>query len=211
MKKFYLSDAVSAIEKELKTNITQSEIAKALNVTQMNICKRLSAKSDLKVSELLALQEHFNCKLFKYFMLPDAVEVVYYSNESYQNLIKSPKITSIWLDRELVHDVWEKDEKVLRCLTMPGASMDGGNNPIQDGTQLIIDTESTDILRSGVYAYITTAGLFVNRIKKYANGEVEFIYDNKSFNSIRYGEQELNKIKFTVIGRVIKALNISDV
>ena len=89
--------------------------------------------------------------------------------------------------------------------------MDGGNNPIPDGTQLIIDTQSTDILRSGVYAYITSAGLFVNRIKKYANGEVEFIYDNKSFTSIRYTEQELNKMKFTIIGRVIKALNISDV
>lgn len=211
MEKFYLSDIVSAIEKELKTNITQSEIAKALNVTQMNICKRLSAKSDLKVSEFLALQEYFNCKLYKYFFLPDAVEVVYYSNENYQHLIKSPKITSIWLDRELVYDVWEKSEENLRCLTMPGASMDGGNNPIPDGTQLIIDTESTDILRSGVYAYITTAGLFVNRIKTFANGEIDFIYDNKSFNNASYTLDELKKMKFTVIGRVIKALNISDV
>lgn len=211
MKKFYLSDVVSAIEKELKTNITQSEIAKALNVTQMNICKRLNAKSDLKISELLVLQEYFNCKLYKYFLLPDAVEVVYYNNEQYKHLIKSPKITSIWLDRELVYEVWEKSEKDLRCLSMPGASMDGGNNPIADGTQLIIDTQSTDILRSGVYAYITSAGLFVNRIKTYANGQVEFIFDNKSFSNVRYSREELRKIEFTVIGRVIKVLNISDV
>ena len=166
MKKYTLQDAISALETELERSITQAEIANSLGVSQTNINKRLKTNSEVKVSEVHALQEQFNCNILRHlgFNIPDAVEILPYNNPEYAHLILNPKITSIWNDRQLTHDEWEENEKNLRYLTMPGSSMDGGVFPIPNGATLIVDTSSTDILSAGVFAYITKAGYFVNKI-----------------------------------------------
>lgn len=204
----YFADAIQAIEKETGNKITQAEIAKFLGVSQVAIMRRMARKSDLKVSELLALNEHYKCNILKTigYRTPDAVEIVYYNDPEYSHLIRNSKVTSVWQDREITHDVWEKEEKDLRIITMPGNNMNGGNVPILDNDLLIIDTASTDILRSGVYAYKTAAGFFVNEIKQKADGTVVFSHWNENTKSTIYTLEQLHDLEFKVLGKVIKAL-----
>lgn len=209
MKKYTLQDAINALETELEKSITQAEIANSLGVSQTNINKRLKTNSEVKVSEVHTLQEQFNCNILRHlgFNIPDAVEIKPYNNPEYAHLVLNPKISSIWNDREVTHDLWEENEKDLRYLTMPGSSMDGGIFPIPNGTPLIIDTSSTDILLTGVFAYITNSGYFVNKIKVRADGKVEFIHANPMIENREYTQDELKNMGFKVIGRMIKPMN----
>lgn len=209
MKKYYLTDAISALESKLGKTISQAEIAKALGVTPVAINKRVNAMSELKVSEVHALQESFECNILGDlgFNVPDAVEIKPYNNPEYAHLVLNPKISSIWNDREVTHNLWEENESNLCYISMPGNCMDGGLFPIPNGTPLIIDTSSTDILLTGVFAYITNAGFFVNKIKVRADGKIEFIHANPTIDNREYTQEELEKVGFKVIGRMIKPMN----
>lgn len=140
----------------------------------------------------------------------DAVEIKYYYDEKLANLIKIPEITSIWLDRELVHHVWNKNENDLRCLAMPGDSMNGGNVPLLDGDILIIDTTSTDIRRSGVYAYTTNDDKFlgVNKIILKPDMQVRFDFWNENRQSLVYSPENFKNLKLKVLGKAIRSLSI---
>lgn len=210
MKKYFLSDAVLAIEQETGVMPSQAEIGKALKVGTMAINKRVNNKSEIKVSEVHALQKYFNCHIAHYFGFADAVDILPYKNEEYAHLIKCPYLTNLWNDRELTHLIWQKNESNLRYIVMPGDSMNGGIFPIPNGSLLIIDISNTDILRSGVFAYVTNAGFFVNKIKVRADGQVEFIHSNPTIENREYSQADLQEMGFKVIGRMIKPMNLFD-
>ena len=41
----------------------------------------------------------------------EAIEIKYYESPNLTNTIKNPAISNIWLNKELIHNVWQKDEK----------------------------------------------------------------------------------------------------
>lgn len=141
---------------------------------------------------------------------PDAVEIKYFYDEKLKDLLKVKELTSLWLDRELIHMRWKKDEKDLRYLSMPGDSMYGGNVPLADGDILIIDTSLTDIRRSGMYAYTTHDDRFigVNKIILKPNMDVKFDFWNENRKPVIYTEEEFKKLKFRCLGRAIRSLSI---
>lgn len=205
METYFLADALAELEDRLGRKVTHTELSEALGCSQGAVTGRLNRKSDLKYSDIIAINRFFNVSLFNG---ADAVEIKYYNNPKYADIIKCPKITSLWLDRQLVNLDWELKEENLRIIAMPGDNMNGGANPIPNGAKLLIDITSTNILRSGIYAYMTKAGLFVNRIKQKANGDVEFIHKNA--DNATYTKQEIIDMHFEPIGRVIIPLNIAD-
>ena len=140
-----------------------------------------------------------------------AVEIIYFENPELLGSIKNPKISSVWLDKELVHDVWNRDEKNLRVMQMPGDVMFGGDTPIKNQDILIVDTSITDIMLSGVYAFTTRNDnfIFINCIKQKIDGQVLFYYWNKNYDDVIYTHSDLERIGFKVIGRVIKNLSIN--
>ena len=140
-----------------------------------------------------------------------AVEIIYFENPELLGSIKNPNISSVWLDRELVHNVWNRDEKNLRVMQMPGDVMFGGDTPIKNQDILIVDTSITDIMLSGVYAFTTRNDnfIFINCIKQKIDGQVLFYYWNKNYDDVIYAHSDLERIGFKVIGRVIKNLSIN--
>jgi len=213
-----ITEALQTIQEHIKHPISQTEIANVLGTTSVAINKRITRSSELKVSEALKLVNHYGYNLFEDYIhndkiLPnspnyhhDSVEIVYYENPTLDKTIKNPLITSLWLDSELVHNVWKKDEANLRTIKMPGDVMNGGESPIRNLDMLIIDLLSTDILSSGIYAYTTNDDnlIFINGIKQKVDGSVKFYYWNKTYSETDYKLEDLRKINFKVIGRVIK-------
>lgn len=203
------------LEQAEKRKITHEEIANIFNCTQEAITTRIKRGSEIKATELrLITKKYPNSKtqlLNKLgFDMPDAVEIVYYDNPKLTNIIKNPAITSIWLDRELVHNKWHKNEKDLRTISMPGDNMNGGIDPIFNGDMLIIDISSTDVQRSGIYAF-TTRGetkLFVNILRQRVNGDVEFSHWNPNYDLSVRSAEELKQLDFKIIGRMIKPMEL---
>lgn len=213
MKKITLTDAVKILEKLTKSNIPQAVLAKIIGGSQAAVGGRLKRESELKVDDVFALVEEFPKFKTQFlnalgFNIPDAVEIIPYNNPEYAHLIKNNKVTSIWNDREITNLLWEKDEKNLRYIAMPGDNMNGGICPIKNGEPLIIDTQSTDILRSGIYAYVTEAGFFVNGIKQRADKKVLFTHWNPNYEDTLYDLEKLHQVAFKVIGRMIKPCDL---
>lgn len=138
-----------------------------------------------------------------------AIEIKYYESPNLTNTIKNPAISNIWLNKELIHNVWQKDEKNLKIMQMTGDIMDGGSTPIKNQDILVIDTSIKDVMLSGVYAYTTRNDnfIFVNSIKQKIDGSVNFYSWNNNYKEVIYNLSDLEKINFKVIGRVIKNLS----
>ena len=186
-------------------NISQADAAEILNDSQVNVSRKINRGDEIKISELQKFQKHFGVNLFKkYFKkFPDAIEIHYYKDDEIDELVKNPLVTSIWLDRQMVNDVWVKDENKLIKIAMVGDCMNGGARPIKNGDMLIIDTSETNILASGIYAYTTgNSDIFIANIKRCMD-QVEFSFFKEEYESILRTMQELEELNFTVIGRVI--------
>ncbi len=213
MKKTTLTEAVKILEELIGQNIPQAKLAKIIGGSQAAIGGRLNRNSELKVDDVFAFITEFPQYKTQFlnalgFAIPDAVEIAPYHNPEYEHLIKNKNVTSIWHDREITHLTWGKDENNLKYIAMPGDNMNGGVLPIRNGEPLIIDITSMDILRSGIYAYFTEAGFFVNVIQQHANKNVIFTHWNPAYKDNIYTMAELQKVGFKVIGRVIRSCDL---
>lgn len=215
-----ISDVIQSLKQHTNKNISQAEVANILGISALALNKRIMRHSELKMSEVLKLINHYGYNLFDDYIqngqdktnsikTPDAVEILYYENPSLNATIKNPLITSIWLDRELVHNVWKKDEKDLKILKMPGDAMNGGEAPIRNQDMLIVDISCKDILSSGIYAYTTNNDnfIFINGIKQTVDGSVIFYFFNKTYGETVYNQEELKNVNFKVLGRMIKNMS----
>lgn len=212
-----ITDVLEILQNITKRTVSQVEIAKILGTTPLAINKRIVRKSELKASEAIELSNHFGINLFENHIhndntqtkWPDAVEITYYQSATIGNAVKNPLITSIWVDRELMRDVWKKQGHQLRILQMLGDTMDGGATPIRRGDVLLLDLGSKDIITSGIYAYTTRDDnyIFINGLKQKLDGSIKFFYWNNSYNDIIYKPDELTEANFKVIGRVLKNLS----
>ncbi len=139
------------------------------------------------------------------------IEIKYYENPQLIETIKNPVIDSIWLDKELVNDIWRKEEKDLRILQMPGDYMQGGHNDFSIANKdiVLIDMSSVNVSLSGVYAYTTQNEqfIFIKAIQRIADGSLKFNVLNENYKSAVYTPDELKKLDFKVLGRVIKNLS----
>lgn len=181
-----------------------SEIASKLDKSRQYIDK--IKHHEVSLEHLEQLEKIYGYSLKNRISNADAVEVVYYENPKLKNIIRNKKVTSVWRDREITHDIWEEDEHTLRAIRMPGDSMDGGTYSIKNNDVLIIDTKDTDTLASGVFAYTTQNDslLFVSDIKKRMDGSLKFTFWNKDrYPEVTHSPESLAAMNFKVIGRVI--------
>ena len=212
--------------KELRKslNIQQGEFAKSLGILQQQLSKYERGENKPSADFFLKLIEKTNVNMNWLLTgkgdmfaknsnsnTPDAVEIIYYENPTLIETIKNPVITSIWMDRELIHDVWHKHEKNLRTLQMLGDTMDGGETPIKNKDMLIVDISDTNIQASGIFVYTTKNGslIFVNGIKQSPDGTYRFYFRNLNYKEIHYTLEDLEKLGFRVIGRVVKNITSS--
>lgn len=200
-------------------NIQQGEFAGKIGILQQQLSKYERGENKPSADFFIKLIEKTNVNLNWLLtgngsmfvsnetkQVPDAVEIIYYENPTLIETIKNPVITSIWMDRELIHNVWLKNEKNLRTLQMPGDTMDGGETPIKNKDMLIVDISDTNIQASGIFVYTTKNAslIFINGIKQSPDGSYRFYFRNSSYKEIHYTLDDLERLEFKVIGRVVK-------
>ncbi len=211
-----INDVFNNLQSILKRTISQAEFGAAIGLSPVAINKRLQRNNEIRLSELLRLQKKYNCDLLNFYVksfnakTADAVEIKYYNAPAISKVVKNPLITSIWLDRELVHDVWKKNEEHLCIIQMQGDTMYGGEQPFNNNDMLVIDMDENNLIKSGIYAYTThnNSLIFVSGIKQRPDNSIDLYYWNKNYNTVNYTREELTLQEFKIIGRVL--INLSN-
>lgn len=68
---------------------------------------------------------------------------------------------------------------------------------------IFIDKTKTDFSRDGIYAFTTNHGLFVKRIQRRVDGQLDVISDNKD-----YPTQVLKKDDLSILGKVVSSFGM---
>lgn len=197
--------------------LNQVEAANILNVTPMAVSKRVNKNSELKVSELIKLQEATGCNLlgnssYDVSKRRERVEIKYlYLTDTWDEKLKNPLVTSVWLDRELITNIWRKNPDDLRIVKMIGDRMCGGEYPLNNDDILIVDISEKEIINSGIYIFTTQddENVFINTVEKKIDGGVRFTFFNKYYPDKVYTLQQLQDLDFKIIGKVIKNLSLT--
>jgi predicted transcriptional regulator len=203
-----INELIKILGKLSNETITQSSLANIWCLTEAAISKRVKANSDITVEELIRTCKHYDICVSDVLdgKVKDSVEIKYYDNPKVRDIIVHSKLHNIWKDRELVHDIWGKNEKNLRVIKMLGDSMrtcDGDS--INPSDILIIDTSLTNPLISGIYAFTTRgqSNIFIAIIMQNDDGGITFSYKNKYYESYTRSKEELEENQFEIIGKVI--------
>ena len=197
-------------------NIPYKDFAKALAIQPASVNKRLSRNSLITKADLKLLENHFEISnLLNISITPneekDFFKLKYYENKKITNLITNPLIEYINMDSNIVK-LWHLDHNKLKIIAMPGDKMEGSPNSqlcIRNRDVLLMDTASTDINMSGIYAYETLDGtkLQISYVAVMTNSNIRFYYSNDMYPDEVRTEQDLKNLKFKVIGRIVKNLS----
>lgn len=201
-------EAMALAQLQLKREISLQDIGQALGFTKQYISK-IKAKN-LTKEQIAKIESGLGISLNQkkeYYELP------YLEIEGLQNQrMKNNLITTLWLDRELIENDWKKNYKNLRVTKMLGDKMDGGTHPLKNNNTLLVDMSETDPINSGIYVYTTENEdkklVFISGISIQANGDIKFYFTSpKTYQDKIISTKELEKVNFSIIGRVIKNLS----
>lgn len=193
--------------------VKKSEIAKILNFGYSAIANREKRNTPYSIEEIEKISQYFNVDILnnkKGNTTGDKVEIPYYNDSRLKTDIKSSAITSIWFDRELVENIWRKEPKNLRIITMLGDKMDSGDYPLRNGDILIIDLSETDVTKAGIYAFTTSNNsyMFVNGVNRRFDGTYRFYFTNKAYPEKVLTDEDAENADIRIVGRVVKNLSL---
>ena len=204
-----LSNAMALASLQLNREVARTELAEALDITRQYANdiknKPLTQEQIAKIEK--ALKVNLSPTISSNSNPTGKIEIQYWGKGlPCEEKLKNPLVTSMWFDREVINDVWKKDEHNLSIIAMPGDKMDGGDIPFKNGDILIIDRTQTDISISGIYFYTTNndEDVFVNNFRKRFDGTVVLGYTNSKYNDSTVTIGELESAGYKVVGRVIK-------
>jgi len=195
-----------------QSNLSKAEFARILNIPPSAVNARINGTNDIKISELIKIENHIGRKIFR----PDGgteydqVRLPYIEIEGENNqYYVHPNVQNrIQFDREVIERIWALDPNNLRIMTMHGNNMNMTEYPLRNNDILIVDISGRDISRPGIYVYKSAkSGVTVSGIQQKQNGSVTLINLDKKYPDEEYTAEELKNIDFKVIGRVVKNLS----
>ena len=203
-----LSNAMAIASLQLNREVSRAEMAEALEISRQyanNIKDRtLSEDQVTKIEKALNIDLS---SISSYSGSSEKIEIHYWGKGlPCEKKLRNPLITSMWFDREVINNVWQKDESALSIISMPGDKMDGGDIPFKNGDILVIDKTQTDISISGIYFYTTNNNedIFVNNFRKRFDGTIVLGFTNSKYEDSIVTIDQLETAGYKVIGRVIK-------
>ncbi|MCM1338782.1 MAG: hypothetical protein NC191_03835 [Muribaculaceae bacterium] len=195
---------------------TAVQVAKIIGINKKTMYARQQRNSKFSEDDIAQIYAFYKINNYeKSYDFPDTladkVEIQYYINPNLQTNIKTPKVTSIWFDRELVENIWGMNPSDLCVVTMLGDKMDHGEYPLRKNDILIMDTSDTDVVKSGIYAFTThnDAYMFINGVNRRFDGTWRFYFYNKNYPEKILTDEEVKKADIRIIGRIVKNLSLT--
>lgn len=196
-----------------QSGLTKAEMARVLGIPPSAITTRLNGTNDIKISELVKIENRIGHKIFRPegAIEYDQVRLPYIEIEGEDNsYYVHPNVQHrVQFDREIVEKIWALNPDNLRIMTMHGNNMNAGNYPLRNNDILVIDISGRDISRPGIYVYKSAkSGVTVSGIQQKQNGSVTLINLDKKYPDEEYTAEELSNIDFKIIGRVVNNLSL---
>lgn len=195
---------ISFIQFKKDIEISKKEMAEVVEKTEATLYSYRDKDVPEEWKELI--EKHYDIKLPLEDEEMGNLAYRFYDFKYWKNdaRVKKDGVTHLYFDAEvLVHDLKVSPENIV-FIAMPSNKMDGGERPIRYKDILMIDTFCNNIEDCGIYLYTTNKGkdIFVNIIDK-TLGKYLFKYKNIMCKQEEYTTEELKKLDFKVIGRVI--------
>ncbi len=103
------------------------------------------------------------------------------------------------VDRVYMDQLGIKEGANVEAIKVMGDSMEP---QLKDGAIVLIDRDSTDLSRNGIYVVNTiNSGLLIKRVARNADGDIDLISDNKDYPIISFPVDDIS-----IVGKVIGAL-----
>jgi phage repressor protein C with HTH and peptisase S24 domain len=99
------------------------------------------------------------------------------------------------VDKTIIQNMVGFGNTKLEAIHVDGESMEP---TLSDGSIVFIDRDQTNISKEGIFIASTTAGLFIKRIRRRADGMIELISDNKA-----YSPEVLTPDEVSIVGKVV--------
>ena len=189
--KIFDKDVANSLELSQANFATMKNRGKIPYSNILNFC----AKKKISINWLLynqspgSLVDSTDKYWIKYFpeVAVSAGGGAYENKDDYESL----EIPAYFIDR-----LGGKDNlKNIDAINVVGDSMEPTLN---DDNIIFLDKSKNDCSRDGIYAFTTIHGLFVKRIQKRVDGQLDIISDNKDYPS-----QVLNNTDIKIVGKVV--------
>ena len=188
--------------------IYDKDVAESLNITQANLAtmktrnkvpfsnildfcaiKKISINWLLYGQDPSSLIDSTDKYWIKYFpeISVSAGGGAYDANDAYEKLDVPDYFISLLGGKKNIRNI--------EAINVSGDSMEPTLNT---GNIIFLDTSKNDIYKDGIYAFTNVNGLFVKRIQKRIDGQLDIISDNKE-----YPIQIVNKSEIQIMGKIV--------
>lgn len=176
---------IDTLQNLTKTKVSQSDIAKILGKDRQNISRKAKAGTELKLSDVRKIENHFNVNLTgcnqnvdnldnDFIDIPVRGEV-YASMGSGITVYNEEQTGTYKISRELARDIGVS----LSNTQMIFASGDSMTPTIEGGDSLLIDLSKKEVYDGRIYCVRIDGQLYAKRLQKIPPYKVKVISDNK--------------------------------
>lgn len=176
---------IDTLQNLTKTKVSQSDIAKILGKDRQNISRKAKAGTEVKLSDVRKIENHFNVNLTgcnqnidnldnDFIDIPVRGEV-YASMGSGITVYNEEQTGTYKISRELARDIGVS----LSNTQMIFASGDSMTPTIEGGDSLLIDLSKKEVYDGRIYCVRIDGQLYAKRLQKIPPYKVKVISDNK--------------------------------
>lgn len=185
-----------------KRNITQSEIAKSLELDRSTVNIRTKKGSELKNSELKKISNYFSVSLNSsessdFIDIPVRGEVE--ASMGYGVTVYNEAQTATYsISRQLANDLGVS----LTSTEMVFARGNSMLPTIEGGDSLLVDLSKKEIYDGKIYCIRMDGQLYAKRLQKISKHKLKVISDNKDYEPVILDFSDSVEYDFEVIGEI---------
>lgn len=193
-----LDELISLISNQAGITVNQSMLADSLGITRQTISNRIKNESEVTVSELKRVEEHFNINIFNF--IADIAYIDYYSDVFAScgngNLVFSNEKSKLAIPTSIIGG-FSKSKKY----SMINASGNSMSPTIDSGDRLIVEHwDGSQIQDNKVYVFCFNNEIFVKRISKNLD-EIIIKSDNPEYRTRTISGKSAEEL--ILIGKII--------
>ena len=195
------------LSKEQNKRIFDKDIAHELGITQANLAT-LKSRNKIPYQQILdfCARKKISINWLLYNQAPESlIETTNsYWIRYYPNINLSAgggaefldeKFEMIEIPQNILSDINSNELQNIEAINIIGDSME----PILfDGNIALINRKKTDINKGGIFAFVSSNGLFVKRLHKRIDGKIDVISENKE-----YPKQKISLNEISILGKII--------
>lgn len=201
------NECLNKIEKLKGFKPKHSEIAKILNVNATALVNRANRNGNIKELEIEQIEDYFGIDLTGD---TDCVEIPYYDVKGSCGtglmVCGEPTVSGVKFDNNMISKILRRKPSNLHIIEASGDSME---SDIFEKDVLLIDVSEINPMIPGIYVFTTQNNeyVFIKRLSLRPDGVLDVISTNPKYPPYQFTVGDMERLNFSVKGRVIKNLS----